>query len=368
MACLRHGEIPIDVFPGESVMSNPRWKHRPHGSNWGDFGEDDQLGRLNLLTPEKVRQGMAEVRDGKTFCLSLPLDVPGGSGLNPNRHPPVLRPTLRKGRVNFNVLLHDIEAGRPDVLSDDLAILHLQYSTQWDSLAHVGSRFDVDGDGIPEAVYYNGFAAGTHIVGPDDVQDAGLAAVSGQSTSSARALGIERMAESCVQGRAAMIDLQAHFGLNRVLIGYDQLMRVIDADAIEIETGDIVCLHTGFAETLLGMNRQPDHQVLSATGAVLDGRDQRLLQWITDSGLAAIAADNYAVEAHPATAADACCAALPLHEHCLFKLGIHLGELWRLSPLAAFLREQKRYRFLLTAPPLNLPGAVGSPVTPVATV
>ena len=34
-----------------------RWKHRPEGSNWGDFGPDDQLGRLNLLTPEKVRAG-----------------------------------------------------------------------------------------------------------------------------------------------------------------------------------------------------------------------------------------------------------------------------------------------------------------------
>ena len=41
-----------------------RWKHRPRGSTWGDFGEDDQLGRLNLLTAEKVSQGAAEVRLG----------------------------------------------------------------------------------------------------------------------------------------------------------------------------------------------------------------------------------------------------------------------------------------------------------------
>ena len=61
-------------------------------------------------------------------------------------------------------------------------------------------------------------------------------------------------------------------------------------------------------------------------------------------------------------------AALPLHELCLFKLGIHLGELWYLSELAAHLRATGRSRFLLTAPPLRLPGAVGSPATPVATV
>ena len=80
-------------------------------------------------------------------------------------------------------------------------------------------------------------------------------------------------------------------------------------------------------------------------------------------------ADNYAVESHPATGEpEGCCATLPLHEHCLFKQGIHLGELWHLTPLAEWLRAHGRRRFLLTAPPLRLPGAVGSPVTPVATV
>lgn len=350
-------------------MTTPRWKHRPPGSNWGDFGDDDQLGRMNLITPEKVRQGVAEVRDGKTFCLSLPLDYPGGSHLNANRHPPVLRPTLRQGAVNFNFRLDELQAGRPDVLSDDLAILHLQYSTQWDSLAHVGAMFDVDGEGFPEPVYYNGFAAGEQICGPQHPDDAGVRELmSPESTSHAGALGIEHMAESGVQGRAALVDLHAHLGDARTLVGYDTLMRVLEADQIEIERGDIVCMHTGFADALLAMGKQPDPQILSQSCAVLDGRDEKLLQWITDSELAALAADNYAVEAYPAAGGDACCAALPLHHHCLFKLGIHLGELWHLGPLATYLRHQSRYRFFLTAPPLRLPGAVGSPLTPVATV
>ena len=57
--------------------------------------------------------------------------------------------------------------------SDDLAILHLQYSTQWDSLAHVGQMFDADGDGLAEAVYYNGYRPGVHIFGPSEGADAG---------------------------------------------------------------------------------------------------------------------------------------------------------------------------------------------------
>ena len=76
------------------MATSPRWQRRPEGSTWGDFGPDDQLGRLNLVTAEKVRQGVAEVREGRTFCLSLPLDYPGGSVLNPRRTPPELRPTL----------------------------------------------------------------------------------------------------------------------------------------------------------------------------------------------------------------------------------------------------------------------------------
>ena len=67
-----------------------RWQRRPEGSNWGEFGPDDQRGRLNLLTPEKVRQGLAEAREGIAFCLSLPLDIPGSNKLNPRRYPPQL--------------------------------------------------------------------------------------------------------------------------------------------------------------------------------------------------------------------------------------------------------------------------------------
>jgi kynurenine formamidase len=153
-----------------------------------------------------------------------------------------------------------------------------------------------------------------------------------------------------------------------VAIGYDALMRILEADKVQIETGDMVCLHTGFGQMLVEMAGKPDAHSLENSCAVLDGRDSKLLQWITDSGLAALIADNYAVEAHPPSSQPVNCASLPLHEHCLFKLGVHLGEIWHLTPLANWLRANGRYRFLLTAPPLRLPGAVGSPATPIGTV
>ena len=91
----------------------------PAGSTWGDFGADDELGRLNLLTPEKVLQGIAEVKVGKTFCLSLPLDYPGGAILNPRRHPPVLKPTMRGDMPNMNYPLRCDDPTATDIVCDD---------------------------------------------------------------------------------------------------------------------------------------------------------------------------------------------------------------------------------------------------------
>lgn len=350
--------------------TGPRWNQRPPGSNWGDFGPDDQRGRLNLLTSAQVRKGVAEVREGIPFCLSLPLDLPGGNLLNPRRFPPVLRPTMRNGKPNLNYRMADDDPSVSDVMNDDAVILHTQYSTQWDSLCHVGQLFDADGDGIAEPVYYNGFKPGIDIIGPLNPEGAGATGrVDAVATSHARALGIENMAETSVQGRGVLIDLRAHYGDGRTLVGYEQLMRAMQADGVVVEHGDMVCLHTGFAQRVLEMRGTPDAHVLEHACAVLDGTDARLLDWITDSGLAVLCADNYAVEAFPAARRGAdCCTLAPLHEHCLFKLGVHLGELWQLTPLAGWLRQHGRSRFLLTAPPLRLPGAIGSPVTPVATV
>ncbi|MBL0419265.1 cyclase family protein [Ramlibacter sp. AW1] len=354
-------------------MSN-RWKQAPEGAHWGEFGPDDQLGRLNLVTPGKVLQGVTEVREGRTFCLSLPLDVPGGQSLNGRRIAPrrfaVIRDGKSAGQQGFCWSYDSEDPDLTDVVNDDVVLMSLQYSTQWDSLAHVGSRFDADGDGVAEMVFYNGFRAGTDI-SPSHGDASAAGTFAQYPEPQASALGIEHIARHGVQGRAVLIDLAYHIGRRRKAVGYDLLMRILEADGIEVESGDLVCLHTGFADTLLAMNRQPDVTHLHETGSGLDGNDAQLLKWIVDVRLAGLIADNPAVElvvpslrSHSGIKRPR----LPLHEHCLFKNGIPLGELWYLTELAHWLRGHRRHRFLLTAPPLRLPGAVGSPVTPVATV
>lgn len=348
-----------------------RWKKRPPGSTWGDWGDDDELGRVNLVTPEKVLEGVREVRAGRTFCLSLPLDFPGGTALNQRRHPPVLAPTEdMKGNAAtfYNVHMKDMAEGDGryvDVWADDVVTLSLQYSTQWDSLAHVGAEFDADGDGSEEAVFYNGYRAGTDLVGPKrDARGDGSGHVC-----FAHHLGLEHMAFHGVQGRGVLVDLAHHLGHEWRGVNRKTLEEILAADRVVVEPGDMLLLHTGFATKVLEWNRDPDPVQIHRMCTYLDARDPALLEWIDESRIAALVADNYAVEGlvgrdrNPDRHS-----LLPIHHLCLFKLGVPLGEMWYLHELAAWLREHGRSRFLLTAPPLRLPGAVGSPTTPIATV
>ncbi|MBI4189990.1 MAG: cyclase family protein [Betaproteobacteria bacterium] len=336
-----------------------RWQERPEGSNWGEFGDNDQRGRMNLLTAERRLRALQEVKTGEVFCLSHPLDRPGGSVLSPARKPPVFHAVKRGGHVYFNLAMNEADSRYTDVGSDEAIMLYTQYSTHWDALAHKGTLFDADGDGVAEKVSYNGF----------QVVDGAGRGIQGEL--GAVALSAAEMAATGVQGRAVMIDLRHHFGDERVDVTGDMFERVMKDDAVTVERGDILCLHTGLGQLIRDADGRLDNSIKTKC-AVLDGYDKRLLEWIADIGVAAIAADNHAVERSAALGADPRLPhrgpQLPLHEHCLVKLGIHLGELWYLTELAAWLRQNRRSRFLLTAPPLRMPGAAGSPVTPVATV
>ncbi|MET5020286.1 cyclase family protein, partial [Burkholderia pseudomallei] len=65
-------------------------------------------------------------------------------------------------------------------------------------------------------------------------------------------LGSEVMALTGVRGRGVLNDLRHHYGDARRKEGYEALRRVLDADRVEVERGDMVCVHTGFAERWLG--------------------------------------------------------------------------------------------------------------------
>ena len=284
---------------------------------------------------------MREVEAGISFCLSLPLDFPGGTALNQRRHPPALAPTEDMDGnpdVFYNVHMSEMpDFGDPkyvDVWADDVVTLSLQYSTQWDSLAHVGAEFDADGDGVEEAVYYNGYRAGTDLVGPERRRRPATAAA---HRCFAQHLGLEHMAFHGVQGRGVLVDLAHHLGHDWRGVDLDALLEeIMAADDVVVEPGDMLLLHTGFATKVLEWDRDPDPgRDLHAPAPTSTPGTTSLLEWIADSQISALVADNYAVEGLLGKDRDPSRHSfLPIHHLCLFKLGVPLGEMWYLHELA----------------------------------
>jgi hypothetical protein len=195
------------------------------------------------------------------------------------------RATERRGRPYFNYSFRNEGAHFCDVGCDDVVTLCTQYSTQWDSFAHIGHEFDGDGDGKPELCFYNGYVAGRDIL-PPEARAGGL----GMS------LGIDAFATRPIQGGGVLIDIEHHLGRAKRTIGFSEIATIMDRDGVRIGRGDIICLHTGFADELLKMGGSPDPDRVHNICSALDGTDHALLDWISDSAIAAIAADNYTVE------------------------------------------------------------------------
>ncbi|HEY6414857.1 MAG TPA: hypothetical protein VIX41_01425, partial [Acidimicrobiales bacterium] len=97
-------------------------------NNWGRWGDDDELGTLNLITPEVVRGAAGLVRHGKVFSLALPLGPDGPQiGALPGRLNPL------RTMLTVNHPIFDPEGFRT---SDDIVVMGLQAATHWDALAH----------------------------------------------------------------------------------------------------------------------------------------------------------------------------------------------------------------------------------------
>ena len=132
-------------------------------SNWGRWGDADELGTLNFITADKVAQGASLVRHGKVFPLGVDFGASGPQGAFEFRHNPVHVMTVDGGDANTlakygpgwasNPLAKQLSgymtADNPFRFNDDLIIMPLQAASQWDALSHV----------YYEDQLYNGFPA-----------------------------------------------------------------------------------------------------------------------------------------------------------------------------------------------------------------
>ena len=291
-------------------------------SNWGRWGDDDQRGTLNLITPEVVRAAALEVVTGEVLSLAVPFDQDGP----------------QDGRVRSNPLRFMKETGhRPQGYpgafryADDYVVMALQAASQWDALAHV--HYD--------GLLYNGFSA-------DDV---GL--------DGAEKCAVTNLLPS-VTSRAVLVDVARHRGVPWLERGTpiepSDLDEVLAAQRSEVREGDVIVVRTGWWARFLS-DRDKTAYKSGEPGLTL-----ACAVWLHDHGVAAVGSDNFAVEVLPGQVDGEY---LPFHMVALRDLGMPLAEILDLEGWSAACASDGRYAALFCAAPLPFTKGVGSPVNPV---
>jgi kynurenine formamidase len=295
---------------------------RPEGpNNWGRWGENDQRGTANLLTPEGVLAARGLIRTGRAFSLALPI---GRGAKVAGTRPPAMH-MLTSG-TSDSLAGHRSAHGVQS--SDDIVVMPLQTATHIDGLAHFGA----------DDVMYNGFWTGLTTSG-----------------SGARRLGAEHLAGG-LSGRGVLVDVARHHYL-------DPFTGVIDADLLEATLqrqqvapapGDILLVRTGWLGTFLTAEKTPRTRQAGLAPSTAD--------WLHDHDIAVVAADNRAVEALPNPEGSEL---LPFHRRAIRDLGLLLGELFDLDELSEHCHAEGVYEGFFTAAPLPFVGSFGSPVNPL---
>jgi kynurenine formamidase len=297
-------------------------------SNWGRWGPDDERGTLNFVTRERVRAAATLVVSGEVVRCGLNYDATGPFG-----------DRLPAGLGRFNARHRVVHTGNEDAgrgglqFSDEIVEMPLQSVTQWDALAHV--HYD--------GMMYNGAPA------------------SAITAEGAAVNSIDRVAAGIV-GRGVLLDIARHRGTDS--LGRTDGISAVELDecareqGVRVESGDIVCVRTGFVEQQLRDGWAPDIFAASP-GLRLD-----CARWLAEQEIAAVAGDCVSVEAHPSPDVEDCL--LPMHQVCIRDMGMTFGEFFHLGLLAERCAQRGSWEFLFAGAPLPVTGAVGSPVNPLA--
>jgi kynurenine formamidase len=299
-------------------------------SNWGRWGDDDERGTLNFITPGRVLDACAIPRTGQVISCALPFDQNGPQSGVGGRHNPVHSMLMDGG---------DAIAGAQDFLpggfnyADDAISMPLQCGTQWDALSHV----------FYDGLMYNG-------------RDVRMVTSSG-----AQANSIDRL-KADVVGRGVLLDFPRQRGVDWLDDGTPILPEDLDAcaeaEGVTIGTGDILLVRTGMMTRCLAQGSWEGYCAGPAPGLSI-----HCARWLFEREIAAVATDTWGVEVRPNETPDCF---QPLHMICLRNTGLTLGEIFFLDDLADACAQDGNYAFLFTAPPLPITGAVGSPINPLA--
>jgi kynurenine formamidase len=326
---------PASKRPASAARDNlPRYDElpvrsgAPQGAAWGVFGDDDELGTINLLTPARVKAAAQLIRTGKVFALDLPVNIPDP-------------PLFMRGKHEHKVIHYP--GAESFVLDDYLNNYYPQSSSQWDALAHVIH---------PENGPYNGIPR-------EQITGRG-----------GKKLGIENMAERGIAGRGVLIDVGRYYKKIGKSLDYTQpetvpfedLQGALKDQKTRIQPGDILLIRIGWTEFYLGADARTKEDLARETKVPGIEASERVARWLWDSRIAAVASDSPALEPLPKAAPED----RFLHLDMLAYFGMPIGEMWDLEKLAEDCAADKRYEFFITSAPLNIPGGVGSPPNALA--
>jgi len=306
-------------------------------SNWGRWGADDVLGTMNFLDEAKRVEGAALVRRGASFSLSQSFDTDGPQKGWRRRTNPVhtMTDTGTDAERGVQGFPHGIGG------ADDVIAMPLQCSTQWDGLGHI---FD-------HGFAWNGRRAGDVVTSLGD-----------------SVTGIETVA-SLIAGRGVLLDVGRAIGTDGELpdgfaITHQHLEATIAAQggSARVGRGDIVVVRTGRL-TRARRDIAEGRGWGDYAGGAAPGLSFTTADWLHGTEIAGVATDTWGFEVRPN---EFDVAFQPLHQVAIPNIGLFIGEMWDLDALAADCAEDSRYDFWLTAAPLPVTGAVGSPVNPIA--
>jgi kynurenine formamidase len=288
--------------------------------SWGRWGSDDELGALNLLTPERVASAASLVRSGVVVTLSLPMST-GTSPDCPN--PAEFHMTQRNDA--------DVGLGAMGFAKDFIGVdYHSDGHTHIDALCHVAY----------EGRLYNGVAA-------DTVTDAGAA-------DEAIAL-----VKDGVVGRGVLLDVPRSRGVRWLEPGEHVFRADLEAAAraqeVEIETGDILFVRTGHSRRLAELG--PWNTASSKAGL-----HPTAMPLLAERGVVALGCDGNSDTAPSTTEG----VAFPIHVLALNAMGVLLIDYLQFEDLGRACEAAGRWEFLCVTAPLRITGGTGSPVNPLA--
>jgi kynurenine formamidase len=295
--------------------------------NWGRWGDDDQLGTLNYITPEKVRDAAKLVRSGRRVSMQIPISTVAGPD-NPN-------PAIR-----YVVQGHDIDLGPHGVrfgLDFFGMACHGDCLTHVDALCHVSYHGRTYNGRPAQSVLTSAGATTQDIAGYD--------------------LG--------VMARGVLLDIPWFRGISWVepgeAITRAELEECARAQGVEIGEGDVLVLRTGHHRRRLELgpwdNNEPPPAGDGKAGLHID-----TIPWMHERRISAFLPDGDG-ETVPSCVEGM---ADPIHALQIVAMGMCAADSLDLEGVSAACREEGRWDFLVVGLPLRLPGGTGSPWNPIA--